>query len=47
MIAALMAEGTTVIEDADNILRGYDSIIRKLTSLSAVAKLENVQVVES
>lgn len=47
VIAALMAEGTTVIEDADNILRGYDSIIRKLTSLSAVAKLENVQVVES
>ncbi len=47
MITAMMAEGITEIEDAENILRGYDSIIRKLTALHAVAKLENSQPVES
>ncbi|CAI2631071.1 UDP-N-acetylglucosamine 1-carboxyvinyltransferase [Apilactobacillus apinorum] len=35
MIAGLMAEGTTVIDNADNILRGYDNIIDKLTNLNA------------
>lgn len=34
-IAGLMADGTTTIENADNILRGYDNVIRKLTALNA------------
>ncbi|USS84874.1 UDP-N-acetylglucosamine 1-carboxyvinyltransferase [Fructilactobacillus myrtifloralis] len=35
MIAGLMADGETVIEETDNILRGYDNIARKLTDLHA------------
>ena len=31
---ALMAEGTTVIEHADHILRGYDRIVEKFRNLS-------------
>ncbi|AYF92943.1 UDP-N-acetylglucosamine 1-carboxyvinyltransferase [Apilactobacillus bombintestini] len=41
MIAGLMAEGTTVIDNADNILRGYDNIIDKLTNLHAEVELVN------
>ncbi|UQS84039.1 UDP-N-acetylglucosamine 1-carboxyvinyltransferase [Bombilactobacillus thymidiniphilus] len=35
MVAALMAEGTTVIHQAENIMRGYDRVIEKLTNLKA------------
>ena len=35
VIAALSAEGTTVIEDADYIERGYEDIVGKLTGLGA------------
>ncbi|MDN6626181.1 MAG: UDP-N-acetylglucosamine 1-carboxyvinyltransferase [Pisciglobus halotolerans] len=35
VIAGLMAEGTTTISGIENILRGYDHIIDKLTSLGA------------
>ena len=35
MIAGFMAEGTTVITEADNILRGYDNLVKKLTKLGA------------
>ena len=35
VIAGLMAEGTTVIENVENILRGYDHIIEKLSALGA------------
>ncbi|KRN93744.1 UDP-N-acetylglucosamine 1-carboxyvinyltransferase [Pediococcus stilesii] len=35
MIAAFMASGTTTITKADNILRGYDSLVKKLTQLGA------------
>lgn len=35
MIAAFMAQGTTTITRADNILRGYDSLVKKLTKLGA------------
>ncbi|MCO6540972.1 MAG: UDP-N-acetylglucosamine 1-carboxyvinyltransferase [Lactobacillus sp.] len=35
MIAALMAQGTTVINQAENIMRGYDCIIDKLHDLQA------------
>ena len=35
VIAALAAEGTTIIEDAHYIERGYEDIIGKLTALGA------------
>ena len=35
IIAALMAEGETIIEDAHHIFRGYDHIIEKLRNLGA------------
>ena len=35
MIAGLMAHGTTVIDKAGNILRGYDRIQEKLRQLGA------------
>lgn len=39
MIAGLMANGTTVINNADNILRGYDNIVDKLTQLNAEVEI--------
>ena len=36
---ALMAEGTTVITKADNILRGYDRIVDKLKGLSVKVEI--------
>ena len=41
VIAGLMASGTTVINDADNILRGYDRIVDKLTALNARVSIVN------
>ena len=38
--AGLMATGTTKISNVGNILRGYDSIIDKLTSLGADIRME-------
>lgn len=35
VIAGLMAEGTTTITGVENILRGYDGIVEKLTALGA------------
>lgn len=35
MVAGLMASGTTVIHQAENIMRGYDRIITKLRNLRA------------
>ncbi len=35
IVAGLMAEGTTVISNVENILRGYDHIIEKLSALGA------------
>ena len=35
VITGLMADGDTEIEEADNILRGYDRIVAKLTALNA------------
>ncbi len=40
-IAGLMADGTTVINNADNILRGYDRIVWKLNRLGANVAIEN------
>ncbi|USS88770.1 UDP-N-acetylglucosamine 1-carboxyvinyltransferase [Fructilactobacillus cliffordii] len=39
MIAGLMADGETIVEESDNILRGYDNIERKLTDLHADVEL--------
>lgn len=38
--AGLMASGTTRISNVDNILRGYDNIIEKLTNLGADIRME-------
>lgn len=39
LIAALKAEGETIIENADHILRGYDSLVEKLSAVNAEIKL--------
>lgn len=39
MIAGLMASGTTTIDNADNILRGYDRVGEKLRKLGADIKI--------
>ncbi|QBO36452.1 UDP-N-acetylglucosamine 1-carboxyvinyltransferase [Periweissella cryptocerci] len=39
MIAGLMADGQTVIHDADHILRGYDRVVWKLTQLGAEVEI--------
>ncbi|MGB3161731.1 UDP-N-acetylglucosamine 1-carboxyvinyltransferase [Carnobacterium sp.] len=43
VIAGLMAEGTTTITGVENILRGYDHIIDKLTDLGADVKMIEVE----
>ena len=40
VLAALIADGTTIIEDAEHILRGYENIIDKLSNVGAKIKLE-------
>ena len=40
VVAGLLAEGTTVIDNADLILRGYDGIVDKLRSVGADITLE-------
>lgn len=39
VIAGLMAKGTTTISGVENILRGYDGIVEKLTTLGADIKM--------
>lgn len=41
VIAGLMAHGTTVIHNADNILRGYDRIVWKLNRLDGDVSIED------
>ena len=41
MIAGLMANGETVIDNADNILRGYDRVQEKLRLLGADVKIQD------
>ncbi|MGX7051660.1 UDP-N-acetylglucosamine 1-carboxyvinyltransferase [Leuconostoc palmae] len=45
VIAAIMAEGQTVINDADHILRGYDRIQDKLTALGADITIEGIDLI--
>lgn len=40
VIAGLVADGKTMIENADYILRGYEGIVDKLTNVGAQIKLE-------
>lgn len=42
VLAALIAEGTTTINNADYILRGYEHITEKLTSLGAKIELNQI-----
>lgn len=45
IVAALMAEGTTVIENADHILRGYDLVEEKFRALGADLTVEGLDKV--
>ena len=40
-----MAEGETVINDADHILRGYDRIQEKLSRLGADVTIEGIDLI--
>ena len=42
VIAGLMADGKTIIDNADYILRGYEDIVDKLRSIGANIKLEKI-----
>ncbi len=42
IIAGLIAKGTTIINDAEHILRGYDKIVDKLTKVGAKITLEEI-----
>ncbi len=42
VLAALIAEGTTIINNAEYILRGYENIINKLCQVGAKIKIEDV-----
>lgn len=46
MIAGLLADGQTVINNAGNILRGYDRIVWKLNRLHANVKIEDDSAVK-
>ena len=41
LIAALIAEGTTIIDNIDYILRGYEDVVEKLSKLGA-----NIEIIE-
>lgn len=45
IIAAIMADGKTVINDADHILRGYDRIQDKLTQLGVDVNIEGIDLI--
>ena len=42
VLAALIADGITIIDDADHILRGYERIIQKLSKVGAKIKIEEI-----
>lgn len=41
VIAGLMAEGTTKVEEVDHIFRGYEKLMEKLSKLGAVVEYQN------
>ena len=42
ILAALKAEGTSVITNVEHVLRGYENIIEKLTNVGAIISIEDV-----
>lgn len=42
IIAALIAEGQTIIEDIEHVLRGYENIIEKLSNVGAKIEYEEI-----
>ena len=42
VLAALIAEGTTIINNADYILRGYEGLVEKLQDVGAKIKIEEI-----
>lgn len=42
VLAALIAKGTTTIQNVEHVLRGYEDIIKKLTSVGAKIVLEEI-----
>ncbi|GAO99776.1 UDP-N-acetylglucosamine 1-carboxyvinyltransferase [Fructobacillus ficulneus] len=45
VIAGIMADGQTVVDNASHILRGYDRIAEKLTGLGVDLKIEGVDLI--
>lgn len=43
LIAGLVANGTTIIDDANHILRGYEKIVEKLTNVGANIELIDIK----
>ena len=39
IMAALVANGTTTIDNVEHVLRGYENIVEKLTNVGAKIKL--------
>ena len=39
VVAGLSASGTTIINDIEHILRGYENIVEKLTAVGADIKI--------
>ena len=42
LVAGMIAEGTTIISNIEHILRGYEKIVDKLSSVGAVIKIDEV-----
>lgn len=42
ILASLIADGTTVIEEVEHILRGYEQIVEKLTAVGAKIELREI-----
>lgn len=42
VLAGLLAEGETIVNDVEHVLRGYENIIEKLTSVGAKIELEEI-----
>ena len=43
VIAGLIADGTTIIDNADYILRGYENIVEKLKNVGAKIELQEIE----
>jgi len=42
VIAGLIADGTTIINDVEHILRGYENIVKKLSDVGAKIELREI-----